>query len=90
MQQATEFKIAMASVVKKSEFPELQAADFLAHSKSTGQRVWLDRWKQTCDVIDETLTTRQLKDVSDDISTLIKRDRAQRKSQRRAERTSGP
>jgi len=89
MRQATQFKIAMASVVKKSEFPELQPADFLAHCKSTGNRMWLHRWKHACDVVDEQLTVRQLKDVSDDISMLIKRDRAQRKAERRVERKLG-
>jgi len=86
--QATQFKIAMAAVVKKSEFPALQPADFLAHAKSTGDKMWLNRWQQTCDVVDETLTVEQLKSVSDDISGLIRRDRAKRKAERRAERES--
>jgi hypothetical protein len=75
------FSIAVVGSAGKSTFPELQAADFLSHAKSTGDRMWLNRWKQQLNVVDETLTFRRLQETSESITRMIK----QRRSERRAE-----
>ena len=79
------WRIAGVSVVDKREFPELAAPDSLAHAKSTGDAVWLNRWKQHCDVVDYSIPPDELRHTAEDIRRLIHLNRSRR---RRATRSA--
>ena len=86
MMEDRHFRVAGVAVVTKTEFCQLQVADFLAHSTSTGN-TWKARLKRAFDhrgeLVEDTLTEQQLLNVSTEIRQRDGHRRAERQRQAR-------
>ena len=76
------YEIASVALAGKSDFRQLVTADFLAHSKSTGNE-WFRVLYESGLVGQEQLTPAKLERISSQVSSLVKRHRNQRAKQRR-------
>jgi Protein of unknown function (DUF3800) len=64
----------------KAEFRGLQVADFIAHSRSTGSKRWLDAIKGAAsEAYDEVITAEILAEVSIDVRNELARQKALRR-----------
>jgi hypothetical protein len=81
-----EFPIASVTTAKKTEFPQLHPADFLAHSRATSDPRWMTRLFANKCVNEIPINGDTIKAASDDAEALLRRYRHQKAKQRRERR----
>lgn len=83
---AMEYPIAAVTVVQKRDFPQLHAADLLAHSRSTSNHVWMDRLFEHDRVKECAVEPDLLMEVSAKAANALRQYRNTKAKQRRERR----
>ena len=81
-----EYPIASVTVAKKTDFPHLHPADFLAHTRATTDKRWLDRLFAKALVNEIPIDGNALAQAAAKVSAFMKRYRNQKAKERKEKR----
>lgn len=88
LQMMSEYPIASVTVAKKEDFTQLHAADFLAHSRATTAKQWMDRLFATDRFWEQKMERDAIENTSKEMIKVIKKNRNDKAKLRRERRSN--